>query len=415
MNYLEDLGIRAKAAAMIMNTMSTECKNRGLSLAADALVNHAEVIIKENDKDVQKATENGMKPAMVDRLRLNKERIEAMALGLKQLIDLDDPVGRVLDHFERPNKLIVEKKSVPMGVIGIIYESRPNVTADAFGLCFKAGNAVILRGGSDAIQSNMAIVKIIREALSKSGLPMDALLLLEDTSRETANEFMKLKKYVDLLIPRGGAGLIKSVVENSTIPVIETGVGNCHIYVDESADLQMAVDIIDNAKTQRMGVCNACESLVIHHAIAKTAIPLICDRLHGKSVEVRGCEVSRTESSCIVPATEEDYATEYCDAIISMKVVDTFDEAIAHINKYTTHHSEAIITQDMENAERFLNEIDAAAVYVNASTRFTDGFEFGFGAEIGISTQKLHARGPMGLEALTSYKYTIHGNGQTRP
>lgn len=414
MDYLIEIGKRAKDASMIMNLLNTETKNRGLKKVAEALVNESSKILKANREDVEKAEKNGMKPSMVDRLMLSEDRIKGMAEGLLQLIDLKDPIGEVMERFERPNGLLIEKKRVPMGVVGIIYESRPNVTADAFGLCFKAGNAVILRGGSDALTSNAAIVNVIREALHAENLPADAIQLIEDASRETAAEFMKLNKYVDLLIPRGGAGLIRTVVSNSTIPVIETGTGNCHIYVDESADLSMAVEIIDNAKTQRMGVCNACESLVIHKNIAKEAVPVIYERLHGKSVEVRGCEESRKDCGGIVPATEEDYGTEYCDAIISMKVVDSVDEAIAHVNRYTTHHSEAIITENKENAEKFLSEVDAAAVYVNASTRFTDGYEFGFGAEIGISTQKLHARGPMGLPALTTIKYVIHGSGQIR-
>ena len=414
MEYLEEIGKRAKTASAKMNLCDTELKNRGLKSAATLLVLEAEKILKANEADVKRAEESGMRPSMVDRLRLTKERISAMAEGLMQLIDLKDPVGEVLERTERPNGLLIEKKRVPIGVIGIIYESRPNVTADAFGLCFKSGNAVILRGGSDALVSNIAIVEVLREALIKENLPADAIQLLEDTSHETAAEFMKLKKYVDVLIPRGGSGLIQTVLKNSTIPVIETGTGNCHIFVDESADLPMAVNIIDNAKTQRMGVCNACESLVIHRNIAEQAIPAIYERLHGKAVEVRGCGESRKNCGGIVPATEEDYATEYCDAIISMKVVDSIEEAIAHINRYSTHHSEAIITENKENAEKFLNEVDAAAVYVNASTRFTDGFEFGYGAEIGISTQKLHARGPMGLPALTSTKFVVHGNGQIR-
>lgn len=414
MEYLNEIGKRAKDASVAMNLLDTESKNRGLKKVAQCLVKETPKILKANEEDRKRAVENEMKPSMIDRLALSEERIQGMAEGLLQLIDLKDPVGEVVERFTRPNGLLIEKRRVPMGVIGMIYESRPNVTADAFGLCFKAGNAVILRGGSDALVSNIAIVDVIRKALDEEGLPADAVLLIEDASRETAAEFMKLKKYVDLLIPRGGAGLIRTVVENSTIPVIETGTGNCHIYVDESADLSMAVNIIDNAKTQRMGVCNACESLVIHKNIAKQAVPAIYERLHAKSVEVRGCEESQKDCAGIVPATEEDYATEYCDAIISVKIVDSVEEAIAHVNRYTTHHSEAIITENTENAEKFLNEVDAAAVYVNASTRFTDGFEFGFGAEIGISTQKLHARGPMGLPALTSIKYVIHGNGQVR-
>lgn len=325
------------------------------------------------------------------------------------------PVGETMETKLRPNGLRIGKRRVPIGVIGIIYESRPNVTADAFGLCFKTGNVVILRGGSDAICSNQAVVKVIKEGLRKEGLPETAIQLVEDTSREIVNQMMKLNEYIDVLIPRGGAGLIASVVQNSTVPVIETGTGNCHIFVDETADLKMAVDIIDNAKTQRMGVCNACESLVIHEKIAEQAVPAIYERLSAKQVEVRGDERACVIQEGIVPATEADWGTEYLDAVISMKVVSSIEEAIAHINKYNTGHSESIMTKDYDNALKFQDEIDAAAVYVNASTRFTDGFEFGFGAEIGISTQKLHARGPMGLEALTTTKYVIFGNGQIRP
>ncbi|MBO5460733.1 MAG: glutamate-5-semialdehyde dehydrogenase, partial [Ruminococcus sp.] len=326
----------------------------------------------------------------------------------------DDPIGEVLGMKNRPNGLRVGKKRVPLGVVGIIYESRPNVTADAFGLCFKTGNAVILRGGSDAIHSNLAIVHVIKEGLRKERLPQDMILLVEDTSREVVNEMMKLHGLIDVLIPRGGAGLIANVVANSTVPVIETGTGNCHIFVDKTADLTMALEIIENAKTQRMGVCNACESLVIHKEIAYNVIPMIVQNLKFHNVEIRGDEMAQEISPEIIPATEEDWGTEYLDAIISIKTVGNVEEAIAHINKYNTGHSEAIITKNYDNALKFQDEVDAAAVYVNASTRFTDGFEFGFGAEIGISTQKLHARGPMGLEALTTTKYIIFGNGQVR-
>ena len=338
-----------------------------------------------------------------------------MAEGLRQIAALDDPIGEVIDMKLRPNGLMIGQKRVPLGVIGIIYEARPNVTADAFGLCFKTGNAVILKGGSDAIHSNIAIVAVLRRALLANGVDENALQLIEDTSRDTARAFMKLNGYLDVLIPRGGAGLIRTVVENATVPVIETGTGNCHIYVDETADLSMAADIIFNAKTQRIGVCNACESLVIHEKVVDKVMPLIAERLREKNVEIRGDERTRNAAEGVNAATEEDWGTEYLDYIISVKTVSSIDEAIAHINQYNTGHSEAIITEKYSNAQRFLNEIDAAAVYVNASTRFTDGFEFGFGAEIGISTQKLHARGPMGLLALTSYKYIIYGNGQVRP
>lgn len=338
-----------------------------------------------------------------------------MAEGLRQIAALEDPVGEVLRMWNRPNGLRIGQKRVPLGVVGIIYESRPNVTADAFGLCFKTGNAVILRGGSDAIHSNLAIVHVIKEGLRKERLSQDLILLVENTSRETVQQMMKLHGYIDVLIPRGGAGLIASVVENSTVPVIETGTGNCHIYVDESADLNMAVEIIENAKTQRMGVCNACESLVIHQRVASEVVPMIVQCLKQHQVEIRGDERACRITTEIAEASEEDWGTEYLDAVISMKIVDSLEEAIDHINRYNTGHSESIITKDYANALKFQDEIDAAAVYVNASTRFTDGFEFGFGAEIGISTQKLHARGPMGLTALTTTKYIIFGNGQVRP
>jgi glutamate-5-semialdehyde dehydrogenase len=337
-----------------------------------------------------------------------------MADGLLDIGALQDPIGEVLSMTVRPNGLTIGQKVVPLGVVGIIYESRPNVTADAFGLCFKTGNAVVLRGGSDAINSNKAIVHALRTGLQLVGCNEDAVQLIEDTSRETARDFMRLNGYIDVLIPRGGAGLIKTVVENSTIPVIETGTGNCHVYVDEFADLAMALEIIDNAKTQRLGVCNACESLVLHEKISKEFLPLLYERLHKKEIEIRADERGCAICNECVPASDEDYATEYLDKIISLKIVNSIDEAIAHINQYSTKHSEAIVTKDYDHSLKFLNEIDSAAVYVNASTRFTDGYEFGFGAEIGISTQKLHARGPMGLKALTTTKYIIFGNGQIR-
>ena len=415
MEELTLLGERAVQAKFELQRMMTEQKNEVLEAVADALIQNTEYLLLENHKDLDRGIANQMNPGLLDRLRLTKERIAGMAEGIRQIVKLPDPVGEILDDYEAENGLHIVKKRVPMGVIGIIYESRPNVTADAFALCFKTGNAVILRGGSDAIHSNLAICNVIREALDAVGLPADAIQVLEDTSRETAQEFMRLNQYMDLLIPRGGAGLIRTVVEKSTVPVIETGTGNCHVYVDETADIEMAVNIIVNAKTQRLGVCNACESLVIHEAIAEKAIPEICKALYAHDVEIRGDEISQKYDAKIVPATEEDYGTEYLDRIISMKVVPDIDAAIAHINKYNTGHSESIITKDYESSMRFLNEIDAAAVYVNASTRFTDGFEFGFGAEIGISTQKLHARGPMGLLALTTTKYIIYGNGQIRP
>ncbi len=411
---LNILGQKAKEASYIMGKLKVSDKNRGLTACAKALVDNAEAILEANAKDVERGIANGMNAGLVDRLTLTKARIEAMAEGIYQIVSLDDPVGEVISMKERPNGLMVGQKRVPMGVIGIIYEARPNVTADAFALCFKTGNAVILKGGKDALDSNMAITLCIREALKAEGLPEDAIQLVTDVSRETTVELMKLNQYIDVLIPRGGAGLIRTVVNNSTIPVIETGTGNCHIYVDESADLDMAVSIIFNAKTQRIGVCNACESLVLHKNVVDELMPKLIEKLKQKNVEIRGDERVAGIDASIILATEEDWGTEYLDYIISAKTIDNIDEAIAHINKYNTGHSEAIITNDYNNSQKFLNEVDAAAVYVNASTRFTDGFEFGFGAEIGISTQKLHARGPMGLLALTTTKYIIYGNGQIR-
>ena len=413
---LELIGKKAKEASYVLGCLGVSKKNEGLTKVCEELLkkDNIDSMIEANNIDIENAVKNNMKESLIDRLRLTRERIEGMAEGIAQIVSLDDPVGKIEEMKIRPNGLQVGKRVVPLGVIGIIYESRPNVTADAFGLCFKTGNAVILRGGSDAVHSNIEIVRIIRGALAKCGLPEDAIQLLEDTSRETATEFMKLNEYIDVLIPRGGAGLIKSVVLNATIPVIETGTGNCHIYVDESADKDMAVDIIDNAKTQRLGVCNACESLVIHSAALERILPAIVGRLKSKGVEVRTDERALKVCPDTVPASSEDWGTEYLDAIISVKTVDSIDEAIAHINRYNTGHSESIITNDYNNSQRFLSAVDAAAVYVNASTRFTDGFEFGFGAEIGISTQKLHARGPMGLDALTTTKYVIYGSGQIR-
>lgn len=411
---MEILGRRAKSASREGAKLGTDAKNRGLITVAEELIRQKAYLLEENTKDVEAAKEKGVKESLIDRLQLTESRIEAMAEGLCQIAALEDPIGEVLGMKTRPNGLQIGKKRVPLGVVGIIYESRPNVTADAFGLCFKTGNAVILRGGSDAIHSNLAIVKVIKEGLMKEKLPQDLILLVEDTSREVVSDMMKLHGLIDVLIPRGGAGLIANVVNNSTVPVIETGTGNCHIYVDESADLNMATEIIENAKTQRMGVCNACESLVIHEKVADLAVPQIVQCLKNHGVEVRGDERAQKISDDVWPAREEDWGTEYLDAIISMKIVDSLGQAIEHINHYNTGHSESIITQNYEHALQFQNEIDAAAVYVNASTRFTDGFEFGFGAEIGISTQKLHARGPMGLEALTTTKYIIFGNGQIR-
>ncbi len=411
---LNELGAKAKAASRVMARLSQNDKNNALLAVADALVANAAPIIEANSIDMDNAKKNGMSEALLDRLLLTKERLEDMAVGIRQVVSLDDPVGEVISMKQRPNGLMIGQKRVPMGVIGIIYESRPNVTVDAFALCFKTGNAVILRGGSDCIHSNMAMIKVIKEALESAGVTPDAVSLIENTDREVAKQFMKLNQYIDLLIPRGGAGLIKTVVENATIPVIETGTGNCHIYIDKSADLEKALPIIKNAKLQRLGVCNACESLVIHKDIADKAIPMIADMLNENDCEIRGDEIAQSFSNIIKAASDEDYGTEYLAKIISAKVVNSLDEAIDHINNYSTGHSEAIITEDYESSQRFLNEIDSACVYVNASTRFTDGFVFGFGAEIGISTQKLHARGPMGLLALTSTKFIVYGNGQIR-
>ena len=413
-NYMEILGRRAKSASSEVARLGTDAKNRGLITVAEELIRQKAYLLEENTKDVEAAKEKGVKESLIDRLQLTESRIEAMAEGLCQIAALEDPIGEVLGMKTRPNGLQIGKKRVPLGVVGIIYESRPNVTADAFSLCFKAGNVVILRGGSDAFLSNCAITKVIRTALAEMDIPEDAVQLIEDTSRETVKAFMQLNQYVDVLIPRGGVGLIRSVVENSRIPVIETGTGNCHIFVDESADFDMAIDIIFNAKTQRIGVCNACESLVIHEKIVDAFLPRLKARLDEKHVQMRGDEKACAAAEGLVKATEEDWGREYLDYILSVKTVKNIDEAIAHINRYNTGHSEAIVTKDYANAQKFLNEIDAAAVYVNASTRFTDGYEFGFGAEIGISTQKLHARGPMGLDALTSGKYIIYGNGQIR-
>ena len=411
---LQEMGQRACEAKYSLQKMTAEQKNQALLAAAKALREEAEDILSANREDIAAGEANGMHPGMIDRLCLTKARIDAMAEGLEQIVELEDPIGQVMETFERPNGLVIEKKRVPLGVIGIIYESRPNVTADAFGLCFKTGNAVILKGGSDAIHSNMAITKVLRASLNAVGVTPDAIQLIENTDRSITSAFMKLNDYVDVLIPRGGAGLIRAVVENSTIPVIETGTGNCHVYVDKAADLEMAVKIIMNAKTQRIGVCNACESLVIHEAVLDEFLPKLKAALEEKHVEMRADEKICARMEGCIPATEEDFGTEYLDYILSIKTVANTEEAIAHINRYNTKHSECIITDNCETAECFLNGVDAACVYVNASTRFTDGFEFGFGAEIGISTQKLHARGPMGLKELTSYKYIVCGNGQIR-
>lgn len=412
---LNTLGKNARNAEVLVRNLSANEKNEVLLKVAETLTENADTLTAANALDVENGRKNNMPEALVDRLLLTGDRIRGMAEGLRQVAALEDPVGEVLGMKKRPNGLMIGQKRVPLGVIGIIYEARPNVTADAFALCFKTGNVVILKGGSDAIHSNEAIVKCIREVLQEQGITEDAIQLITDTSRETTAEFMKMNQYVDVLIPRGGRGLIKAVVENSTIPVIETGTGNCHIYVDETADLQMAADIIMNAKTQRVGVCNACESVLVHEKVKDEFLPVLARRLQEKQVEIRADEAACELIPGAVHATEEDWGREYLDYILSLKVVSSVEEAISHINQYNTGHSEAIITNNYEHAQKFLDQVDAAAVYVNASTRFTDGFEFGFGAEIGISTQKLHARGPMGLLALTTTKYIIYGNGQIRP
>lgn len=415
MTDLIQLGKAAVAAKYKMQLLDTDTKNKALLQIARALVAGEAYILSENAKDIEKGEKNGMHPGMIDRLRLTGDRIRAMAEGLEQVAGLPDPIHEVLSTTTRPNGLVIKKVRVPLGVIGIIYESRPNVTADAFGLCFKSGNAVILKGGSDAIHSNIAITKVIRDALKGENLDANAIQLIEDTNRETTQKFMRLDQYVDVLIPRGSAGLIRAVVQNSTIPVIETGSGNCHIYVDKDADFNKAIPIIINAKTQRIGVCNACESLVVHKDIEKDFLPLLEKALKEKKVEIRADKDAGQFIKDYAPATEEDFSTEYLDYIISVKTVSSVEEAIEHINAHNTRHSEAIITENKEAADKFKAGVDAACVYVNASTRFTDGFEFGFGAEIGISTQKLHARGPMGLNELTSYQYQIEGDGQIRP
>ena len=409
-----DLGKRAKATQTFLSEVSTEDKNRALLAIADALENRWDEIIAANANDLENGRNAGLNAGLLDRLMLNSERIDGIADGVRQVAALEDACGKVVYEYEKENGLKIQKITVPIGVIGIIYEARPNVTADAAALCLKSGNAVILRGGKEAINSNKAVVAVMQDALESAGFPRETVQLVEDTSRDSANAMMKMTEYLDCLIPRGGKGLIKSVVENSNVPVIETGSGNCHIFVDESADIDMAAEIIFNAKTQRISVCNACESLVIHSAIIGEALPKIKARLDEKNVEIRGDERAMQACSGINPATEEDFYTEYLDYIISVKTVDSLDEAIAHINEHSTGHSEAIITNSDENASRFLKCIDSSSVYVNASTRFTDGGEFGLGAEIGISTQKLHARGPMGIEGLTSTKYLIFGNGQVR-
>lgn len=411
---LIELATKAKEAKYKVALLPTDVKNKAILTVADALVSNSSTIISANSIDMENGVKKGLSQGLLDRLKLDEDRIKGMAEGLRQVVELDDPIGKITESWERPNGLKISKRLVPIGVVGVIYEARPNVTADVFGLCFKTGNSVILKGGSDALESNKAIVKVIKDALIKENVPVDAITLIEDTTRESTNQLMRMNDYVDVLIPRGGAGLIKSVVENASVPVIETGSGNCHIYVDHVADIDMAINIIVNAKTQRIGVCNACESLVIHEDIASELLPKLTKALKEHGVQIFADEKAKSLMEGAEPATEKDFATEYLDYIISVKTVSSVEEAIEHINKYNTGHSESIITKDDVNANKFLDGIDAACVYVNASTRFTDGFEFGFGAEIGISTQKLHARGPMGLLALTSYKYTIHGNGQVR-
>lgn len=408
-----EAGERAKAASRSIMLSTGEEKNEALVLIAEALRENADKIIAENKKDIVAAREKGVKESMVDRLMLDKKRVEALADSVIEITLLEDPIGEVIDEWTRPNNLKIKKVRVPMGVIGIIYEARPNVTVDAAVLCLKSGSSVLLRGGSDAINSNKCLVEVIKSALAKTKISPDAVMLCEDTSRESAVKMMKMNEYLDVLIPRGGAGLIKSVVENATVPVIETGTGNCHIYVDEEASVQMAKDIIVNAKTQRTGVCNACESLLVHANIAPVCLSVVYNALLEKGCRVLGCEKTRKYIP-VEAATEEDFATEFLDLIISVKVVSDIDEAIAHVEKYSTHHSDAIITENSTAAEKFLREVNSAAVYHNASTRFTDGGEFGFGAEMGISTQKLHARGPMGLKEITSYKYIVEGTGQIR-
>ena len=415
MNYAETLGSRAKACRKAAATASTAEKNSALAAISAALRESIDVILDSNEADLIAARENGMSEAMQDRLRLTADRINGIADGVDDVIKLEDPIGEVISGSVRPNGMSITKVRVPLGTIAIIFESRPNVTVDAAVLCLKSGNAVILRGGKEAFNSNRCLCSIMRSALAKVGFPEDLIQFVEDTSREVSNELMRCSDYIDVLIPRGGAGLIRACKQNATVPVIETGTGNCHVFVDETADLPMAVSIVNNGKTRRVSVCNAVESLLVHENVAEEFLPMIKAKLDEKHVEIRGCE--RTKAilgDSVVPATEEDYATEFLDYIISVKVVKSLDEAIAHIDRYTTHHSECIVTNDLANAERFQKEIDAAAVYVNVSTAFTDGGMFGLGAEIGISTQKLHARGPMGLRELTSMKFLIGGNGQIR-
>lgn len=414
MSSLISMGQKAKEASYELGVASPGQKNEALTFMAEELIKAKEEIIKANEIDRQNAIKKGITDALLDRLSLDDSRIEAMAQGLLDIVKLQDPVGEVTNMWQMPNGLQIGQKRVPIGVLGIIYESRPNVTSDAAGLCLKSGNAVILRGASDAINSNKAVAKALVAGIKRSGLPQDCVQLLEDTSRETAREMMRLNDYIDVLIPRGGAGLIKSVVQNATVPVIETGTGNCHIFVDETADLEMAKAIVLNAKVQRPGVCNAAEKLLVHESIANEFLPTIVKALRENGVEVRGCDKAQAIVDDIKVIEEPEWHQEYLDLIIAVKIVKDVDEAIKHINKYNTGHSESIVTESYKNSQKFLQRVDAAAVYVNASTRFTDGGEFGFGGEIGISTQKLHARGPMGLKELTTSKYIIFGDGQIR-
>ncbi|RFB12533.1 glutamate-5-semialdehyde dehydrogenase [Bacillus sp. HNG] len=414
MSELIEKAKKAKKAASVLAKASTEQKNKALSAISEQLIKEQTFILEENLKDLQAGKENGMSESLLDRLTLNKQRIQDMADALILLTELEDPIGQLLEEWERPNGLKIAQVRVPLGVIGMIYEARPNVTVDASSLCLKTGNAVVLRGSSTAIHSNKAIVKVIQHALEGSNLPIEAVQLLEDTSRETASEMFKLNEYLDVLIPRGGAKLIQTVVQNSTVPVLETGAGNCHVFIDETADAKMAIDIAINAKTQRPSVCNAIENVLVQKVWASNHLEELITALQEHDVQIHGDEVVQQIGKDIIPARTEDWGTEFLGPEVAVKVVENVGEAIAHINQYGTKHSEAIISESAENVEQFFTEVDAAAVYHNASTRFTDGFEFGFGAEIGISTQKLHARGPMGLPALTSTKYTIRGNGQIR-
>ena len=414
MTNVESLCRAASGIKYEVQKLSTEIKNKALLTAADKLVGRKEAILEANRKDIEAGRAGGMSEALIDRLTLTSGRIDQIAEGLKQVADLPDPVGEVMDEFQRPNGMKIRKVRVPMGVIGVIYESRPNVTADAFALCFKAGSAVILKGGSDAIHSNIAITEVLRDSLRECGIHPDAVQLIATTDRAATRELMTMRQYVDVLIPRGGAGLIRAVVENSKIPVIETGTGNCHIYVDKDADLDMAMKILVNAKTQRIGVCNAAESLVVHRDVMDQFLPMLASTMEEYKVELRADEDSRAFLPLAEAATEEDFGKEYLALMLSVKTVDSVEEAIRHINQYHTGHSDCIVTRNQEAADKFLEEIDSACVYVNVSTRFTDGFEFGFGAEIGISTQKLQARGPMGLREITSYKYMVTGDGQIR-